>query len=392
MPDAVDLDAVADIVEYRFADGESRWLVDDEKPFDPAEEGVVRIRIAERAGIPRGPGLSTDSSVTLRMPDLDVDSEVVHDLRLEFLSGPDPLVLVWGEGKLTRESLFYLVDVVVEAVGEVERNEGPASSMADRVDYLGLWVLRRRLERIQRSVREALGDERFTADDLTALQAYPERLAKVEEAARAVRSLWPEVKLPSSGSGGFLAPRISIAPNPFGEHVDKISQDAKDAVARLSGLISSQQVVLTQRQAQETSRFQRIVTIVGATVLVPGLIAAVFGADVGFHGRDTTGAFWAMLLLMAGGAVATYALLRSFETGAWRGLRKTRVAGWIARRSPTARLAALGAIGAVLLASGMYVLLDGTGSPQGSETTKAKDNGGQTDTATPKRVDPAAPK
>jgi hypothetical protein len=169
MPDAVALDTVADIVEYRFSDGESRWLVDDEKPFDSAEEGVVRVRVAERADIPRGRGLSTDSSVTLRMPDLDVDSEVVHDLRLEFLSGPNPLVLVWGEGKLTRESLFYLVDRVVEAVGEVERKEGWASSMADRLDYLGLWVLRRRLERIQRSVREALDDERFTADDLTAL-------------------------------------------------------------------------------------------------------------------------------------------------------------------------------------------------------------------------------
>lgn len=354
MPDAVELDAVADILEYDFADGESRWLVDGEEPFDAGVEGAVRVKVDERIESPRGQGLTRDSSVTLRMPELDVDSEVVHDLRLEFFCGPNPLVLLWGEGKLSRESLYYLVDRCVEAVGEVERKEGWASSIADRVDYLGLWVLRQRLDRIQRSVREALSDERFTADDLTALQAYPERLAKVEAAARAVGSAWPEVKVASSESGGFLGPRISAEPNPFGEHVDKISQDAKDAVARLAGLISSQQIVLTQRQAQETSRFQRAVTIVGATVLVPGLVAGIFGANVGFHGRDGTAAFWAMLIVMVGGGLVSYATIRALEEGLSTRLGPFRR---LAEIPLTVRLAALGALGALMIGLGVLVLL-----------------------------------
>lgn len=355
MGDAVDLDAVADILEYRFADGEARWLIDDEEPFDPAGEGLVRVRVAERAD--RGQGLTTDSSLTLRMPDLDVDSEVVHDLRLKFLTGPNPLILLWGDGKMARESLYYLIDRLVEAVGEVERKEGWASSVADRVDYLGLWVLRKRLDRIHRSVREALGDERFTAEDLTALQAYPERLAKVEEAARAVGSVWPEINVASSESGGFLAPQISVAPNPFGEHVEKIVQDAKDAVARLSGLISSQQIVLTQRRAEETARFQRVVTIVGAAVLVPGLVAAVFGANVGFHGRDGTSAFWAMLALMAAGGLLSYGLIRSLEDGLPARLASTLPLRRLAEAPAALWIAASLLAGLALFALGVAILL-----------------------------------
>jgi hypothetical protein len=331
--------------------------VEGEEPFEAGVEGTVRVRVGERVDSPGAQGLTRDSSVTLRMPEIDIDSEVVHDLRLEFLSGPNPLILLWGEGKLDRESLHYLVDRCVEAVGEVERKEGWASSMADRVDYLGLWVLRQRLDRIQRSVREALADERFTADDLTAMQAYPERLAKVEAAARAVGSAWPEVEVAGSESGGFLVPRIGSVENPFGEHVDKVSQDAKDAVARLSGLISSQQIVLTQRQAQETSRFQRVVTIVGATVLVPGLVAGIFGANVGFHGRDGTAAFWAMLIVMVGGGLVSYATIRALEEGLSSRLARTGPLRRLAEIPSTVRLGALGALGALMIGLGVLVLL-----------------------------------
>jgi hypothetical protein len=359
--EGVRLDALAGILEWRFADGESRWLIDGDVRFAAPVDGVVRVGIGTRREL-RGPlmeGLFADSSVALRMPDVDLDSETVHDLKLEFFTGANPLVLISGEGTMPRDSLEYLVDRAVEAMGEVDWRRARFVRIADKIDYIGLWVLNRRIRRVEASVREALADVRFSSADLAVLQAYPDRLAAIEQAAGALRARWPEVRSAQPESEGFPVGRLPIAPDPFGKYVDEAAQDAKDAIGRLSGLISSQQIVLTQRQAQETSRFQRVVTIVGASVLVPGLIAAIFGANVGFHGRGTTAAFWAMLLLMAGGAVATYALLRSFEAGAWRRLARSPPVAWIADRPLGARLAALGLIGGLLLALGVLVLVRG---------------------------------
>lgn len=71
--------------------------------------------------------------------------------------------------------------------------------------------------------------------------------------------------------------------------------------------------MLTQRQAADTQHFQRLLTLVGTAVLIPGLVAAIFGANVDIPGKGGANAFWAMLLLMVAGAVGSYALLRSLE-------------------------------------------------------------------------------
>lgn len=89
------------------------------------------------------------------------------------------------------------------------------------------------------------------------------------------------------------------------ERLQEVARDARDAIARLSGLLVSQQIVLTQRQARDAARFQRVVTIVGSAVLVPGMIAAVFGANVDFRGRNSVRGFWAMLAFMVAGGVGS---------------------------------------------------------------------------------------
>jgi uncharacterized membrane-anchored protein len=110
-----------------------------------------------------------------------------------------------------------------------------------------------------------------------------------------------------------LVPALIMPGHTFGERFSAVGDEARETSARLSGLISSQQVVLQQRQAAETERFQRLLTLVGTTVLVPGLVAAVFGANVKFPGEGTVTGFWAMLLFMVGAGAGSYALLRTLE-------------------------------------------------------------------------------
>ena len=50
---------------------------------------------------------------------------------------------------------------------------------------------------------------------------------------------------------------------------------------------------------------------------MPSLIAGVFGANVGFRGRERTEGFWAMMLFMIAGGFGSYALLRAAEARVW---------------------------------------------------------------------------
>jgi hypothetical protein len=218
---------------------------------------------------------------------------------------------------LSRATLEYVFAVVESKLKEADWDQGRYLDLAKKVQNMGLWVLNHRTRETEQSVRDALDDENFSSADYAALRDYPARLARVEAAARALNDAGREAKSaePRGGIGGFGLG--NVVPDFFRKFVNEAADDARDAVARLSGLISSQQIVLSQRQALETTRFQRVVTIVGTAVLVPGLVAAIFGANVGFQGRESSQAFWAMLLLMAGSGIGSYVVIRSLETGAW---------------------------------------------------------------------------
>jgi hypothetical protein len=178
------------------------------------------------------------------------------------------------------------------------------------------------------------------------------RLAKVERLAGELpRPSWEDHR-----------PRDPLTFDPGASTIDhlipelpKVGDEAREAVARLSGLILSQQVVSTQKQAAEAARFQRLLTVVGTAVLVPGLVAAVFGANVGFRGRDGVQAFWAMLLFMAASGVGSYSALRSFELGAWSRLA-ARIQLTRIKMSPMERLLVPVSFALLLAAAGLYVL------------------------------------
>jgi hypothetical protein len=372
--DGVRLDEPADLLDFRITDGETRWLIDGGSPIEGSVDGVVRVRLGSwtEAAYRSPEGAFPDSSLEVRVPELDLDSDTIHDIRIEFFTGTSPLILISGETSVHRTTLRYVIDEAIDAVAESDWREGRYIDVAEKAEFVGLRILRTRITEVEQTVRIALEDPEFSDDDLAALRRYPERLAAAESSARSLRARWPKAVSAEPPTG--LLPAwgpIDVVPNPYGDLVGKAEQDAKDAVGRLSGLISSQQIVLTQQQNQDTKRFQRLVTIVGATVLVPGLVAAVFGADVGFHGRDTTDAFWALLLLMLGSAALTYALLRSFEAGVWEGLRDSTLGRWVAKRSATERLSGLGVVGLVLIVVGVAILLKAPGSSGNPQSNSA---------------------
>lgn len=364
--DGVRLDQPTDLLDFRLTNGEMSWLIDGARSIEGSPDGLVRVRVGSwtEASYRSPDGAFRDSSLEVRVPELDPTSETTHDIRIEFFTGPSPLLLVSGETILPRPTLRYVVDVAIGALEEIDWRDERYPNLADRVEFLGIGVLNRRIADVERKVREALDDADFSDDDLEALRAYPDRLAAVESSARSLLDRWPEAKTgkPPSGLLATVQP-VNFDPGAYGRQVREAERAAKDSVTRLSGLISSQQIVLTQRQAQDATRFQRLLTVVGATVLVPGLVAAVFGAGVGFHGNDTTSAFWALLLLMAGSAIVTYAMVRSVEAGCWSFLRDHRPFSWALARKPRTRLLVLALLGVVVFVGGGVVLLAGPGSP-----------------------------
>jgi UPF0716 family protein affecting phage T7 exclusion len=242
--------------------------------------------------------------------------------------------------------LRYVIDDVAADLRAAEDSSRGWLDLASGCDWLLIRVLRARIRAVEGSVRTALGDESISGEDYVALREYPKRLALIER-------LWqtlPSPKVELHRTTAYLSPALLRKDaNP--------AEDAREASARLSGLISSQQVVLAQRQANETARFQRLITVVGAAVLVPGLVAAVFGANVGFRGRNSVHALWALLLMMLGSAVGSYSLLRAHELGVGDKLRRSRLLGALPPSSPSTRLWITASFALVCIAAGISLLL-----------------------------------
>lgn len=366
--DPIPLDGDRILLEFKLEAEERRAILDGDEPFPEDAYGIVRIATSEQAGWEQTLVSDTrpDSMVELRLPSVELDSDSVFRLSLWFFTGPSPLVSLHGEA-LPRATLEYVFAVVESELKEADWDQGRYLDLAEEVQNMGLWVLKHRIREIEQSVRDALDDENFSSADYAALRDYPARLARVEVAASALNDAGRESKSaePQGGIGSLVLGNVVV--DFFHKFVNEAADDARDAVARLSGLISSQQIVLSQRQALETARFQRVVTLVGAAVLVPGLVAAIFGANVGFQGRESSQAFWAMLLLMAGSGIGSYVVIRFLETGAWARLTQHRPLSWLKGLSAVARLGVLAAVGLLVLAIGI-VLMVGSTSPDNQPT------------------------
>lgn len=385
--DSIPLDRYRGLLDFSLATGEQRQLLDGEESFSEETAGIVRIASGDKAArkAAQVAGARPDSMVKLRLPSVDVDSDEVFEIGLWFYTGERPLVLLGGDHPLPRPTLHYVLAVVQSELEDADWDAGRYLDLARDVKNMGLWVLHQRTREIEQSVRDAVDDEEFSSDDYAALREYPARLARVEAAAQKLRAADPEWESarPKESFGINFSP---ITPDFFHKFVTEAADDAREAVARLSGLISSQQIVLTQRQARETARFQRLVTIVGAAVLVPGLVAAIFGANVGFRGRESAEAFWAMLLLMAGSGVASYALIRSFETPVWKWIGKHKPVVWLMALPDVVRLIAWAVTALVALGIGLALLAQSKSPDTNMDKTGAEPVSGSRPIDTPRET------
>jgi CorA-like Mg2+ transporter protein len=363
--DSISLSTETELMQVSLQSGERRTLFEGEAPFSASEGPFVRIVAPgfQRDAPHLTQALVHDSEVALLLPAYDLDSRDVFPVRIDFYLGAAPVVLIEAADPLPHDLMGYLLESIAVELQGKDLTSGTYLTLAEVIRNVGRWALESRTRRIEQSVRDALGDEEVSVEDYSALRKYPERLANVENGVGRLRENEPEVT-----SFRPTSPYLAVAgPDLYFKWLEAAGADAREAVARLSGLISSQQVVLTQRQAAETARFQRLVTIVGAAVLVPGLVAGIFGANVRFHGRDSAQAFWAMLLLMLGSGIGSYALLRLHEVDAWNSLFRGKLRSISGKVSDGARLVVLVGAAALALGLGLYMFFAEDQGPRPSK-------------------------
>ena len=80
--------------------------------------------------------------------------------------------------------------------------------------------------------------------------------------------------------------------------VHAFQTDIRQRTDCIAGMVATQQFALAEQSQEATDKFQKRATIVGSAVLVPALVAAVFGANVALPGEEQEGGLVAMLFLM----------------------------------------------------------------------------------------------
>jgi hypothetical protein len=94
----------------------------------------------------------------------------------------------------------------------------------------------------------------------------------------------------------------------------EVREDLRNSLALVAATAATRQLELQQLQQEGNATFQRVVTVLGAAVLVPGLIATMFGANTGLPGRDEWIGTGIMLGLMAISAASVLMLLNWLES------------------------------------------------------------------------------
>lgn len=317
------MNSQADRILAEITDDGSLWLAasDQHSPAEDSAVGKVILRGAAESLIDPWSDHARDSHALFRVPSQDLDDDQLFNVAVVVYSSARsvPVAVISEEASTLPEPV--LLDVARRvALAMIDESDGGfvKTDLAREFKGMAIGMLGTRIFAIEQSVRDALDDEELTQADYRALRDYPKRLAIVESLAYTIQSPEPSWESLRPRPQGMFAVTVPIAhPDFFFKHANEVAADAKQAVTRLSGLLASQQVVMTQRQRVEVERLQRVVTVVGAAVLVPGLVAAIFGANVSLPGQGSSKGFAAMLLLMVAGGALSYALLRSVELGLW---------------------------------------------------------------------------
>lgn len=157
-----------------------------------------------------------------------------------------------------------------------------------RADFHELFRLGVRAEQLERELTRLIA--RF--DDREVNSSTGQVKARFAEPLQAVRSLQTDLRLAGDGVASIVASQ-------------------QFAVAQ-------QQQEVAEAQRVSVERFQRRVTIVGSAVLIPALVASVYGANVELPGEEAPQGLAAMLFFMAGLGVGTWWGISTLEEPAAR--------------------------------------------------------------------------
>lgn len=148
--------------------------------------------------------------------------------------------------------------------------------------------------------------ERHTLIDVRSL------LAELEERLRAIErpEADPEDAWFSLLSGTKWAHRVQRLMDRALADLQSIHGTLRSSLDLLGVHSAAQQLMLAKDQARSSERLQSTLAIVTSVLLVPTLIAGMFGANTQIPGQGKWWGFLLMVALMVLGAAGTYALLR----------------------------------------------------------------------------------
>jgi Mg2+ and Co2+ transporter CorA len=148
--------------------------------------------------------------------------------------------------------------------------------------------------------------ERDTLIELRGLVAeFRERLADVQEQRRARRAPWP-APLTSDVASDELDALLAVA---IGSLRD-LSDALRNSLDLMAANSAAQQLRLSREQARRTSNLEELVAVIASVLLVPTLIAEIYGGVTNLPGGGEWSGFGLILLLMAASGGAAYLVFR----------------------------------------------------------------------------------
>lgn len=198
-----------------------------------------------------------------------------------------------------REELTTAGDLATLILYELVGTYPPASRVL--MSWLEQWELdfHRRFEETERNtliaVRSLLGE-------------FEERLGAFER---------PEAEATEAWFMGLTTDRWAIRVKQLVERAMSDLVDISGALRSSLDLLgvhsAAQHLNIARRQAAQTERLQGTVAIITSVLLVPTLIASVFGSNTAIPGEGHWSGFIALVALMVLGATAAFLLIRAFQ-------------------------------------------------------------------------------
>ena len=89
-----------------------------------------------------------------------------------------------------------------------------------------------------------------------------------------------------------------------------LRERARTGLSLVSAVSTSQALRIARESQRSSEHFQRVVSVLGAAVVGPALVAGVFGANTALPGQGKWWGFALMLVLMAAAAAVIFRLLK----------------------------------------------------------------------------------